>query len=140
MKKHLLDVETSRAVYNNCKPFLQAKMCYNNVFNVVTEYISDFRSGKYKVAYGYMSVFDSVLCRHCFIIEEDERVIDPTIFVGSMSTDIEYYSMMIFDDVDKYFEAIKSDEYYPALERYLGERMDKAAWEWAKSNNKILTG
>lgn len=139
MKKHLLDVETSRAVYNNCKPFLQAKMCYNNVFNVVTEYISDFRSGKYKVAYGYMSVFGSVLCRHCFIIGEDDRVIDPTIFVGSTSADREYYSMMIFDDIDKYFEAIESDEYYPALERYLRER-NKAAWKWAKTNNKILTG
>lgn len=139
MIKYLLDIEQSKAVYNYCKPHLQKKMCYNNVFNVVTEYISKFRAGQYKVSYGYMTVFDNVLCRHCFIINENGKVIDPTIFTGSQSTEREYYAMKTFEDVDSYFEAIETDHYYPALERYLAEE-NKNAYKWAEQNGFILTG
>lgn len=139
MLKYLLDVEQSRAVYNYCKPLLQTKMCYNNVFHVVTEYISKFRAGEWKVAYGFMTVFDNLLCRHCFIIDENEKVIDPTIFTGSASTEREYYAMKVFDDIDVYFEAVENNNYYPALDRYLSEQ-NKQAYEWAEQNGFILTG
>ena len=65
MIKHSLDIERSRAVYNNCKPLMQIKMCYNNVFNVVTEYINKFRSGEWKVTYSYVETMAGVYCRHC---------------------------------------------------------------------------
>ena len=139
MKKYLLDVEQSKAVYSDCKPRLQVKMCYNNVFNVITEYISKFRAGEWKVAYGYMTVFDKLLCRHCFIVNEDGKVIDPTIFLGSANTEREYYAMKVFDDVDVYFEAIESDGYFPALDKYLAEQ-NKQANIWANENGFILTG
>lgn len=139
MIKYLLDVEQSKAVYNDCKPLLQMKMCYNNVFQVTTEYISKFRAGEWKVAYGYMTVIENVLCRHCFIIGENGKVIDPTIFTGSGITEREYYTMKVFDDIDSYFEAIENENYYPALDRYLAEQ-NKQANAWANKNGFILTG
>lgn len=137
--KHNLNIDKSKEVYNHCKPLIQSKMCYNNVFHVVTEYISKFRTCEWKAAYGYMTVFDNILCRHCFIIDENEKVIDPTIFYGQLNTDREYYSMKVFDDVDIYFEAIENENYYPALDRYLYEETKKSN-EWANENGFILTG
>ena len=86
-----------------------------------------------------MSVFSPVLCRHCFIIDENGKVIDPTIFTGSKSTEREYYAMKVFEDVDDYFEAIEQAEYYPALDIYLREE-NKQAYKWAEQNGFILTG
>lgn len=139
MIKYLLDVEQSKAVYSDCKPLMQMKMCYNNVFHVVTDYITKFRNGEYKVAYGYMTVFDNVLCRHCFIIDNNDKVIDPTIFAGSCDTGREYYAMKIFDDIDVYLSAIEEENYYPALDRYL-KTENKQAIKWADENGFILTG
>ena len=139
MLKHL-NAEQSKAVFEHCKGRLAMKECYINIFKVVTDYISKFRSGEWKVAYGYMTVFENVMCRHCFIINEKDEVIDPTIFTAStVIIDRQYITMKIFDDVNEYFEAVEQENYYPALERHLKEYAAKTQ-EWANKNGFILTG
>lgn len=137
MVKHLLDLEQSKAVYEYCKQHIEIKHCYNNIFEVVTDYISKFRSGEWKVAYGYVEVMAGLYCRHCFIINENGKVIDPTIFTQSDQRDREYYVMTAFDDVDEYFSAIENEDYMPALERYLHES-DQQAQKWALENGVIF--
>lgn len=140
MRKHELDVEQSKAVYEYCKSRLAMKECYNNVFNVVTDYISNFRSGKWYVAYGYVTVFENVMCRHCFIIAENGKVIDPTIFTTPhLDTDRQYITMKIFDDIDEYFDEIEKADYYPALDMYM-RKYTVQAEKWAIENGFILTG
>jgi hypothetical protein len=138
MQKYALNIDKSKEVAEHCRKHLKLKMCYNNVFNVVTTYIDNFHNGKWKIAYGYISSVANLLCRHCFIIDENNDVIDPTIALRN-DVDAEYYTMKIFDDIDEYFNAVSQGQYYPALERYLYEN-DKQAQKWADENGFILIG
>ena len=106
MRKHTLDLKQSKAVYERCKRHIQIRHCYNNVFEVVTDYIGNFRSGKWKIAYGYMEIMAGLYCRHCFILDEADKVIDPTIYAQEERPDRVYYVMIVFDDVDEYLAAI----------------------------------
>lgn len=138
MEKINLDAKKSKAVFKHCRN-IQMKECYNNIFNVVTDYIPKFRCSLWRVAYGYMKVFDNVYCRHCFVIDENNKVIDPTLYTTERQ-DIdgkEYFVSYIFDDIDGYFEAIENNDYMPALEYYLKEN-DAQARKWAAENRCIL--
>lgn len=138
MQKHTLNIDKSKEVAQRCKKQLEIKMCYNNVFKVVTTYIDNFHNGKWKVAYGYMTIFENLLCRHCFIIDENNNVIDPTLAIRE-NVDTEYYAMKVFDDINEYFSAISNEKYFPALTRYLREN-DKQAYKWGEINGFILIG
>ena len=139
MRKHNLDLVQSKEVYENCKRHIQIKHCYNNVFEVVTDYMRKFRLGKWKIAYGYTEVMAGLYCRHCFILDEHNKVIDPTIYAQKEQPNREYYVMAIFDDVDEYLAAIESEDYMPALVKTLREQ-DKQAQQWANENGILLVG
>lgn len=140
MRKHTLNIEQSKVVYGDCKQHLQMKHCYNNIFEVVTDYMSNFRSGKWKVAYGYFEVMACIYCRHCFVLDENGEVIDPTIFTKSnIPNSNEYYVMTVFDDVDEYLSAIEDNNFMPALDKYLREQ-DREAQKWANENGIVLIG
>lgn len=140
MRKCQLDIEKSREVYESFKDYIKVKECYNNVYNVFELNLDFFREGKLKVAYGYVEVMAGLYCRHCFILDESGKVIDPTIFVQSeQRLQREYYVMAVFDDVDEYLTAIMDDDCMPALDRYFRER-DKKAQEWAIDNGVIFVG
>lgn len=140
MKAYQLNVEQSKTVYERCKQHIQVKHCYNNVFEVVTDYMGKFRGGGWKIAYGYVEVMAGLYCRHCFILDNEDMVIDPTIFAWTEPPlQREYLVMTVFDDVDKYLNAIEQDGYMPALDSYLKDD-DKQAHEWAKNNGYVLVG
>ena len=137
MRQYNLNFEQSKAVYERCKQYIKVNHCYNNIFEVVTDYMSNFRSGKWKIAYGYTGTIPLVYCRHCFILDENEEVIDPTIFAQPDQSDREYFVMATFEDVDEYITAIENEGCYPALNKYLREQ-DIQAFKWAKENSIIL--
>lgn len=140
MVEYIFDAEKSKEVFEVSKKYIEVKLCYNNVFRVVTDNINKFNSNQWKVAYGYMNVFANVLCRHCFIIDENNKVIDVTVYANSnLDLDRKYYVMKIFEDINTYFDAIEDDEFYPALEFYLRKENGQAQL-WAEKNNFILTG
>lgn len=140
MDRYELNIEQSKRVYEECKPYIEFKMCYKNVFHCVTDFNSKFRSGEWKVAYGYVEAIAGVYCRHCFIIDENNKVIDPTIFTN---TDTNYHRTYLllkaFDDVDEYLAAIEWDNLMPALEGYLQDDT-KEAYKWAENKGYILIG
>lgn len=140
MRKHTLNVELSREVYEHFKDCIKVKECYNNVFNVFDLSNRTFREGKWKVAYGYVEVMAELYCRHCFILDEHGTVIDPTIYTQTEPPlQREYYVMCVFDDVDEYLTAIEKDDLMPALDKYFRER-DRQAQMWARENNMIFVG
>lgn len=81
MRMHRLDLETSRKVYQKLRKRIEPKLCYNNVFNMVSAYQGEFMDGRWKVSYGYVRTLPNVYCRHCFVLDtESELIIDPTCF------------------------------------------------------------
>lgn len=119
-----LDIQKSKAMYEKFKGKIEAKMCYNNIFRMVTYMLPKFQSGEYKVAYGYISIFDkSLYARHCFIICGDS-VIDPTLFASSGNLDADYIITKIYDNISDYTKAIEDNDFIPDLVRPLRE-LDK---------------
>lgn len=140
MRKYELDAEKSKSVFDYCKHALLVKECYNNVFKVFDCCNGNFYDGKWKVAYGYVSSVRNILCRHCFIIDENGKAIDPTIYTQNKArTDREYYAFKVFDDVEEYLNAIEKNNLYPALDRVL-QNEEKQAHEWALDNGYFLAG
>lgn len=138
MLNYSLDIEKSKEVYEYFKDNLKIKACYNNVFNIFTLCPKTFREGKWKIAYGYVSVLANLYCRHCFIVDNEGKVIDPTIYTSSEpNTQREYYVMATFNNTDEYLNAIENDNYMPALENYLRDK-DKQAYEWANEKGYIF--
>lgn len=138
MLNYSLDIEKSKEVYEYFKDNLRIKECYNNIFNLLTLCPKTFRNGKWKIAYGYVGVLANLYCRHCFIIDNEGKVIDPTIYTSSEpNTQREYYVMATFNNTDEYLNAIENDNYMPALENYLRDK-DKQAYEWANEKGYIF--
>ena len=118
-----LDIQTSKAIHEKHKDKIEAKMCYRNIFRMVTCMFPKFQSGEYKVAYGYISIFDkSLYARHCFIVCGDS-VIDPTLFASSGNLDADYIITKIYD-ISDYTKAIEDNDFVPDLIRPLRE-LDK---------------
>ena len=140
MRKHKLNAELSREVYEHFKDCIEPKMCYNNVFLVFDMSNKTFREGKWKIAYGYVEVMAGLYCRHCFILDESGAVIDPTIFTHKEPPlEREYYTMFVFDDVDEYLTAIEENDLMPALDKYLREQ-DMEAQKWAREQGIFFIG
>lgn len=143
IREHEINIPLSREVYDGCSDLIERKMCYNNVFNVITfgGHLEKFHTNRWKVAYGYVKAVDKLMARHAFILDEDDKVIDPTL-IGSKyfneDESKEYISFKIFD-FEEYLDAISANDNQPALFNvYYKEEMD--AHLWAKERNMFCSG
>lgn len=140
MKKYYINYQLSREAYSICPQLIEPKQCYVNIFHMLTECSEKFRLKKWKIAYGYMCIMPLVYVRHCFIIDDNGSVIDPTIFAIKAlpeNESLEYLVMSVFDDVNIYLDAVQQEDNYPALlEHFRNE--DKQAWEWGLNNGIVL--
>lgn len=147
MKLYQINKEKSLEIYNKCKDILTVKECYNNVFKICTEYMEKFVNKEWKIAYGYMRIFQNqnLFCRHCFILDNNDKVIDATLFTTSKEykeekyIDRDYFIMKTFDDMNEYTNKIMEENGYPALFGYLREQEVKM-YEWANENGYMLCG
>ena len=110
MKKYLFNFSESKKLYENNKNIIEPKMCYNNIFAIVTKHIEKFTLREYRVAYGYVSSFGNLLARHCFIVDKNETVIDPNVFTTSNIKNREYYITKCFEMINSYIDAIESEK------------------------------
>lgn len=142
MQQFPLDVEKSKSLYREQAKRFQARDCYRNIYKAITNHISDVGTDGWKVAYGYYSCKECPrwLLRHCFILDQEDHVIDPTIFTHKdKSTCHEYFVLFAFDSYRDYFAAVEESDYYPSLDhRY--HALSKEAWEWARQNGYVLSG
>lgn len=77
MKEYYLDLKLSQKVYNSNKNVLEIGKCYNNIFNIITT--PELVKQDIRICYGFIyrkSI--NIFSRHCFILLEDNTVIDPT--------------------------------------------------------------
>lgn len=141
MRMHRLDLETSRKVYQKLRKRIEPKLCYNNVFNMVSAYQGEFMDGRWKVSYGYVRTLPNVYCRHCFVLDtESELIIDPTVLsTGNPTEERDYYIMRAFDSLGDYISAIDKEHNLPALEHYLKDE-DINACKLAFENGVLFIG
>lgn len=140
MEQHFLNAELSEAVYKKYKRGIKAKECYTNVFFLLSKEFSKFESGEWRVAYGFVSSIDCIYCRHCFILERDGLVIDPTMFASERdNSERIYFVMKTFERTEDYISAIDSENGYPALGRYL-RRIEMEAQSWGAENGYLFIG
>ena len=146
--KHL-NKDLSYKVYKRCKPDLKIKHCYNNTFHVVQHYNNKFVDGTWKVVYGYVRVFDdmNVFCKHAFILDDSDTVIDATLFIKSTQypydygdvKDREYIIMKMFESLDEYILALEEADGYPDLFQYLRD-YEMNMYKWAEEQGYLLCG
>ena len=138
IKKHNLDLERSQTVYEQCADDIRIKECYANVFRVAYHFPEQFMLGEWKIAYGYMQVFEKLYVRHCFIVNDAGWVIDPTSCLFSKNKDTVYLSFTTLN-YDEFFNLVIDHDFRPALEKAFPEE-EKAAWEYAKENDLFFIG
>lgn len=145
VEKHKFNHKESLEVYEKCKHYIEQKQCYTNVFYTIAYYHEKFNTGEWKIAYGYINIFDNgnLMARHCYIVNEDNEAIDVTLFELTNFNKENYesdthYSFKIFDSVDEYLEEVERNSNYPDLIKPLWNIELKIAHKWAKDKGKIL--
>lgn len=134
-----LNVEASKRLYEAHKDVVQPNLCYNNIFHIMVAMPNLFRSGQWKVAYGYVGATEQICCRHAFVWSESEGVIDPTEFAKNpIKVTRPYYITKTFTP-EEYVLAIGEENGYPALQEYLRQE-DMAAQKWALANGLFFIG
>lgn len=140
MQKAALDPQKSKSLYLQHPRQYKAKECYANVYRAITDNFSKVNSGKWKIAYGFYTISDlpNLLGRHCFFLDEDDKVIDPTIFThAAPNLNHQYYVFYIFDSIKDYYSEVEKADYHPALLSFLRPYEEKAHL-WAKIHDYIL--
>lgn len=143
--RYRLNAKLSKKVYLDCKDHIMPKNCYNNIFNILnshSRYGDLLHKGVWKIAYGYVKVAkgSNFLIRHCFILDENNYVIDPTLFACSGEDSREYYiTFLVFKSVQSYLDAIEVNSFYPDLVHY-ARKVEKELIMKAFNNNLILMG
>ena len=116
---HKLNEGLSEMVFVKCKHLLQQNDCYHNVYNVIGSHLKYFRTQEWKIAYGYLEIFEGLMCRHCFIVNKNYEVIDPSypLFNPDKKHKVpQYWSFKIFT-LDEYTKNIQDANFMPCLGR-----------------------
>lgn len=139
MEKHRIDIEESKRVHDKHSKYIQIRQCYSNIAHILNKNLDKFISGQWKIAYGYYSVSHNIpnlLARHCFIIDENNSVIDPTVIIRHPNDDElkdwEYFTFKIFTDIREYFSMTIDEQYYD-LSKSL-RHLEQEALKWGYEN------
>jgi hypothetical protein len=141
IQEHKLNVELSKQVYDKCRHVIKKKQCYNNAFNVINFYGEKFSKGEWKIAYGYVEALKGrVMARHAFILDEDNKVIDPTLLCSEyVKEDKEriYISFKVFKSLEEYLDTLEANDGQPALFNVFFNREIEAS-KWAMERNMFI--
>ena len=137
-----MNLDKSKEVFNRCKGFMRLKECYTNIFYAVAEYFHDnFKTDKWRVAYGYMQSVENIYVRHCYIVDDEGNVIDPTAVLvkdnmARYSYPKDYLTFAILPTKD-YIKLVKENDGFVGLERVFRQK-ENEAMEYALAHNIFL--
>lgn len=132
MKIYYGNKERSIELYQKNKCYVEQKMCYNNVFNIMNhddEVLIKIVKGEWKIAYCFFKVFDdkNIYVRHsCFLDVLRGEIVDATsTLLSSFKTrqKLEYRLIHAFD-YNEYMEALNTYHREPALTKYLHDKTE----------------
>lgn len=141
IQEHDIDKEASIELYNRCSDVIERKLCYNNVFNVITYNGDKFSTGEWKIAYGYVKAIENLMSRHCFIVTSTGKAIDPTLAMSDYFdeyADTPYMSFRVLE-LEEYLNLLTENDNQPSLFNAF-HKENVLANEWAKNNNVFLAG
>ena len=134
------NIDDTNSILESCGDAIAFKECYNNVFNVITYgFCSKFHNGEWKVTYGYVSVFDNIMARHCFILDENNNVIDPTLMKFQGHQENRFYVSFAILEFDDYMDKLEQNDLQPALFRVL-RNAESEMINWSNENMYVLCG
>lgn len=102
------NLELSAGANEKYRLLIRPKDCYHNIWRIVT---SGQFNERYQIAYGYVQAFDHVYVLHCFLVDDHDRVIDPTLPDAGKDN---YYILKRFTYQEYLQEVCRSR--YPSLE------------------------
>ena len=125
--KLLIDKEASLELYESNKSIVEAKYCYNNTFNLLSQdddVLTKVARNEWKIVYCFFRVFDNqdVYVRHaCFYDVERHVMIDATATLLSSFNERKNaeYRIIKLMDYHEYIDALKKHHLEPALTEYL---------------------
>lgn len=140
-----MNFEKSKELYIKYKSYIEPKMCYNNVFSIVSrdfEVSSNIDSGKWAIAYGYFDsdIDRSLLFRHAFLTDENGDAIDVTFFaIKDTKDDADYYVVRLIESIDEYYNLLSSDRLNPSLYTVLSKEFGEFEMKML-GNGKVCIG
>jgi hypothetical protein len=132
-----LDKELSMQLFNSHQDVLLPNHCYNNVFSMTHQHGHKFVTGEWKIAYGYWSIMDKLMARHCFILEGD-TVIDPT-YGFRTSGESEYIAFKVLE-FGEYLDLLTEADGQPALYGAFWKLENELAQKVYEEENLMLIG
>lgn len=113
VQTNTLNIEETWRVYQEYPNLVKLKECYMNVFRIATQ-LEEVMSGRWRVAYGYMPAhLDKlkVYVRHCYMLDEDNKVVDPTcmLFYDKRDCGDEYLTLASYNLGDYIGKIIAND-------------------------------
>lgn len=140
---HVVNHTESKQVFKQLGDLLQKKECYSNVFHSIHLFSKKFTSGEWKVAYGYLRIFEGepLMARHCFIVSQDGEAIDPTLIGISTYQEgqvKEHVAFHIFDDLNVYLDAVTENNNVPDLIKPFWDKENSISEKWARKNGCLL--
>lgn len=137
MKTYALNKSLSRFVYERISEEIEPGACYYNISWAVKEFVDNFEDGEWRVAYGYWNTYlaPNAWTRHCFILNDEDEVIDPSALFSGVYQD---YSVFAELDLDEYCEALEQNNNQPDLTRALLDKDNEHRLELKKNGYKII--
>lgn len=135
--KYYLNEELSKSIYFSNQELIVKKECYNNIFRLISsdiDILSMISKRAWKIAYGSMLVSPEIpiQVRHCFLLDENNQVIDPTLINLQKDTDgIFYHVAFTFDSMAAYTDAILKNDLQPDLDLLYSN-------EWRKFETELF--
>ena len=146
MKEFKIDYDKSYDLFLKYKSRLLPKEPYKNIYKISNSEPENFlpNNQKWKIVYGYMTIFGQLICRHCFFIDENDNVIDPTIFLSPNNSKdkiiaIKYFPLRVFYDINEYNEKIKQNNWQPNIFNLIKYR-EKDIQQWLDRKNYLIIG
>lgn len=101
---------------------IKLKMCYKNIFDVVTAYPTKFNEAEWFVGMCYIHLMKNLYARHCVIVTKQNEVIDPTYFLKEVIVDPSKVKYICFDamTMNEFLDRINKNNYCPDLISYYG--------------------
>lgn len=142
MKTYKLNRAKSKAFYAKVKKHMLVKDCYRNIFRSIATNHEAFVEGDLRIAYGYMQSVGNIYVRHCFILDKEGDVIDPTIYAHSdeaaNSREREYVPFAVLE-LEQYTKLLEANSYYPDLCNLLRDE-DTAIMQEAFKEGLLFVG
>ncbi|PFR88897.1 hypothetical protein [Priestia megaterium] len=126
-----LNHKLSTEIYEEFREFIQEQQCYKNIYYVLSQCIHKFKEQGWKIGYGYFSDVNEHYFRHCYIIDEQGTVIDPTymLFNHSVSTKSPVYWTFTSLDVNEYLALVEKYDNTPSLLKHY-ESIHRTLFSW----------